>query len=105
MSVALRNVQLVTFRNVICGLGVSDEEPVHVQGGWSLTGTTAGLLGFGESCTGNRRRVLGCVCGLGVRELLSTCCKAGRRDSTEVPTHGLAGARQYMRMCIPSILC
>ena len=35
-----------------------------------------------------------------MRELLSTCHKAGRRDSTEVP---LADARQYMHVRIPSI--
>ena len=50
-----------------------------------------------------------CVCGLGVCELLSTCRKAGCRDFTDityvlVPTHGLAGAREYMRVCILSII-
>ena len=49
-------------------------------------------------------------CGLGVRELLSACRKAGCRDFTDityalVPTHGLAGAREYyMRVCILSII-
>ena len=43
------------------------------------------------------------------QKLLSACRKAGHRDSIDityvlVPTHGLASARDYMHVCILSII-